>query len=133
MFSLSEHPCKRHFVALPCLILIIIWLYALMSLILTPVPWLWHTAPRPFNYISDAINIRDFEAIENRLLLNVRFFIRPNNSMLAYKLSSLAVLELRFPKVVNFEGIEAVLKRCSVKKLFLLISQNSQVFSCKFC
>ena len=66
-------------------------------------------------------------------LVNVRFFIRPNNSMLAYKLSSLAVLELRFPKVVNFEGTEAVLKRCSVKKLFLLISQNSQVFSCKFC
>ena len=46
------------------------------------------------------------------------------------KLSSLAVLELRFPKVVNFEGIEAVLQRCSVKKLFLLISQNSQENTC---
>ena len=46
------------------------------------------------------------------------------------KLSSLAVLGLRFPKVVNFEGIEAVLKRCSVKKLLLLISQNSQENTC---
>ena len=28
---------------------------------------------------------------------------------------------------------EAVVRRCSVKKVFLKISQNSQVFSCRFC
>ena len=28
---------------------------------------------------------------------------------------------------------EAVVQRCSVKKVFLEISQNSQVFSCEFC
>ena len=36
-------------------------------------------------------------------------------------------------RLTGFRGSEAVVLRSSVKKVFLEISQSSQVFSCEFC
>ena len=42
-------------------------------------------------------------------------------------------MHLNKRKSVLAPSITVLLGRCSVKKMFLKIPQNSQVFSCKFC
>ena len=56
-----------------------------MSLILTISPFSnSDKSPQHFNYKSDAVTTWDLEAIEDRLLLDVRLLIRQSNSLLAY-------------------------------------------------